>query len=67
MQRFVCDGQKDCDNGADEEVSRCKESVCNANKFNCDTDVCLAWKFVCDGKQDCQDATDEAPASCLQV
>ncbi|XP_035107420.1 low-density lipoprotein receptor-related protein 8 isoform X16 [Callithrix jacchus] len=52
-----CDGEKDCEGGADE--AGCAASVCAPHEFQCGNRSCLAAVFVCDGDDDCGDGSDE--------
>ncbi|XP_049767503.1 low-density lipoprotein receptor-like isoform X2 [Schistocerca cancellata] len=60
---WVCDGERDCDSGADE--AHCGQRRCPSDKFECTVRgsvACLDKKQVCDGHVDCQDGSDERPA-----
>ena len=48
---YVCDGEEDCDNGADEA---------NCARFECTEFGSVPQSWVCDGEQDCDDGSDEA-------
>uniref|UniRef100_A0A8D0ABS2 Low density lipoprotein receptor-related protein 8, apolipoprotein e receptor n=1 Tax=Sander lucioperca TaxID=283035 RepID=A0A8D0ABS2_SANLU len=50
-----CDGERDCENGADED--QC--AACPSKDFQCRNGKCVAPIFVCDGDDDCGDASDE--------
>ena len=67
--RFLCDGEQDCANGADEEASVCSESLCSENMFQCGggSGYCIPWDSVCNGAQDCVDSSDETTESCNKV
>uniref|UniRef100_A0A673AX11 LDL receptor related protein 8 n=1 Tax=Sphaeramia orbicularis TaxID=375764 RepID=A0A673AX11_9TELE len=60
-----CDGEKDCENGADEEDCA---SACPSGEFMCGNRKCLAAVYVCDGDDDCGDGSDElkctSPLTC---
>uniref|UniRef100_H0VJC6 LDL receptor related protein 8 n=1 Tax=Cavia porcellus TaxID=10141 RepID=H0VJC6_CAVPO len=51
-----CDGEKDCEGGADE--AGCA-TLCAPHEFQCGNRSCLASVFVCDGDDDCGDGSDE--------
>ena len=63
--QFLCDGEEDCSNGADELASVCHQSTCN--QFKCNNNYCISWGLVCDGKPDCQDESDETATACSKV
>uniref|UniRef100_A0A6Q2YLY2 EGF-like domain-containing protein n=1 Tax=Esox lucius TaxID=8010 RepID=A0A6Q2YLY2_ESOLU len=50
-----CDGERDCENGADEDG-------CASGEF-CSNRKCLAPVYVCDGDDDCGDGSDELKCS----
>ncbi|XP_041826726.1 low-density lipoprotein receptor-related protein 2-like isoform X3 [Melanotaenia boesemani] len=57
MYSHVCDGEKDCKDGSDEEGCR---SRCKAGEFQCaHGNRCIPQELVCDGQNDCQDRSDE--------
>lgn len=70
-KKFVCDGLKDCDDGADE--AKCATTVrttimttsapkhnCRRKEFYCaDEGVCIDRRFVCDDFEDCSNGEDE--------
>ena len=61
----VCNGHKDCANGADE--TSCASRQCAPFQFRCANKRCVFLSQVCDGKNDCADNSDELhckPTTC---
>ncbi|OTF73480.1 Yolkless-like vitellogenin receptor protein, partial [Euroglyphus maynei] len=57
-QRWVCDGQSECSNNADE--ANCKSSPIDCHgDFRCGSFECIPPKWRCDGMNDCMDHSDE--------
>ncbi|KAK9687811.1 Low-density lipoprotein receptor domain class A [Popillia japonica] len=54
-----CDGNRDCDDGSDEEGCSVDYHDCAYDEFSCDVARCIPASQRCDGKQDCDDNTDE--------
>lgn len=54
----ICDGHKDCRNGADEES--CAVRQCFPFQFRCANNKCVFLTQVCDNRNDCGDHSDEA-------
>uniref|UniRef100_A0A8P4G0N3 EGF-like domain-containing protein n=1 Tax=Dicentrarchus labrax TaxID=13489 RepID=A0A8P4G0N3_DICLA len=63
MYSHVCDGERDCQDGSDEEGCA---THCKAAEFQCaHGNRCIPQKQVCDGQYDCQDRSDEMDCSSL--
>ncbi|XP_015909717.1 low-density lipoprotein receptor-related protein 2 isoform X1 [Parasteatoda tepidariorum] len=62
-RRWVCDYQRDCEEGEDEHQS-CSPPQCNPNQFSCghyvfNQSYCIPRYWRCDRVVDCVDGTDE--------
>ncbi|XP_037075728.1 basement membrane-specific heparan sulfate proteoglycan core protein-like isoform X4 [Pollicipes pollicipes] len=53
----VCDGERDCPDGSDE--NRCNPSGCQPNEYQCANQKCVLKTWRCDGDNDCGDESDE--------
>uniref|UniRef100_A0A668TZW5 EGF-like domain-containing protein n=1 Tax=Oreochromis aureus TaxID=47969 RepID=A0A668TZW5_OREAU len=63
MYSHLCDGEKDCKDGSDEEGCAIQ---CKAGEFQCSHGKkCLPQERVCDGQNDCQDRSDETDCSVM--
>ncbi|XP_058118715.1 prolow-density lipoprotein receptor-related protein 1 [Anopheles ziemanni] len=65
--KYTCDGDRDCEDGSDEEVI--PDGPCDPNcdlerNFKCDEQRCIPRALVCDGSVDCIDETDEDYLNC---
>ena len=61
-----CDGEKHCDDLADELVSECDNCAAD-HLFMCKVngvEVCMNAGFKCDGLYDCDDLADELVSEC---
>lgn len=54
---WACDGDRDCEDGSDENV--CGAMTCDPNKFMCKSGTCISKHWECDGDMDCMDGSDE--------
>ncbi|KAM7393106.1 hypothetical protein PAMA_007971 [Pampus argenteus] len=63
MYSHVCDGEKDCRDGSDEEGCAAQ---CKSDEFQCNHgNRCIPQTQVCDGQNDCQDRSDEMNCASL--
>lgn len=61
-ESFVCDEDRDCEDGSDEE--NCAAPTCNPEMFHCNSSECIPKLWACDADEDCKDGSDESPAYC---
>jgi len=63
---YLCDGEADCPDKADEQRDDCDMMDCNPSDFLCLNKRCIHKLYFCDGDNDCGDMSDE-PAGCSSV
>lgn len=56
---FVCDKNKNCDDGSDEDECEINGG-CPKEAFQCNDGTCLSRASVCNGRWECPDGSDEA-------
>ncbi|XP_050697141.1 SCO-spondin-like isoform X2 [Eriocheir sinensis] len=54
---FLCDGERHCEDGSDEDT--CRPHRCPSLAHTCRDGTCVSRGQVCDGKVDCPDGSDE--------
>lgn len=59
---FICDSDRDCLDGSDEES--CPPPTCGPASFQCNSSSCIPELWACDGDPDCDDGSDEWPQNC---
>ncbi|CAH2098009.1 unnamed protein product [Euphydryas editha] len=67
---FLCDGDADCPDGADEDASPtgpCANVTCKGDEFMQCGMRCIPKSWVCDGLKDCADGADEAAGACARA
>ena len=56
---MACDGNDDCGDNSDENITYCSTRICNESEYRCSNGMCIDFTWKCDGEDDCGDASDE--------
>ena len=66
LKKWICDFQRDCTDGSDEDPKICGK--CRPDEFPCSAmsfydGECIPNTWLCDGRNDCSNGADESKCS----